>query len=87
MAGEIGCGSHASQNLYPALRLGVNGSAALREPIGELVACCDLDEARARRESHGNSLTAEIAEIAERRQKAKSNALSFSALSALSAVR
>ena len=30
--GFIGCGSHAIQNLYPALRLGVNGSPALREP-------------------------------------------------------
>jgi myo-inositol 2-dehydrogenase/D-chiro-inositol 1-dehydrogenase len=47
--GFIGCGNHASQNLYPALRLGVYGSPALAEPIGELVACCDLDEERARR--------------------------------------
>lgn len=47
--GFIGCGNHASQSLYPAFRLGVNGSAALKEPIGELVACCDLDEERARR--------------------------------------
>jgi predicted dehydrogenase len=35
--------------LYPAFRLGVNGSPSLTEPIGELVACCDLDEARAQR--------------------------------------
>jgi predicted dehydrogenase len=47
--GFIGCGNHASQNLYPALRLGVFGSPALSEPIGELVACCDLDEGKARR--------------------------------------
>jgi len=47
--GFIGCGNHASQNLYPALRLGVNGSPALKEPSGELVACCDLDEGRAQR--------------------------------------
>ncbi len=47
--GFIGCGSHASQNLYPALRLGVSGSPALREPIGERVACCDLDESKAQR--------------------------------------
>jgi len=47
--GFIGCGSHASNNIYPALRLGVNGSTTLTEPIGELVACCDLDEAKATR--------------------------------------
>jgi predicted dehydrogenase len=40
--GFVGCGNHASQNLYPALRLGVNGSPSLSEPIGELVACCDI---------------------------------------------
>lgn len=47
--GFIGCGNHASQNIYPAFRLGVSGSPAVTEPIGELVACCDLDEGRARR--------------------------------------
>lgn len=38
-AAFIGCGRHATQSLYPALRLA---------PF-ELVACCDLDEALARR--------------------------------------
>jgi predicted dehydrogenase len=47
--GFIGCGNHASQNIYPALRLGVYGSPALTEQIGEFVACCDLDESKARR--------------------------------------
>jgi myo-inositol 2-dehydrogenase/D-chiro-inositol 1-dehydrogenase len=56
--GFIGCGSHATQNLYPSIRLGVlnppETGAAIGElaetgEIGELVACCDLDEARARR--------------------------------------
>ncbi len=47
--GFIGCGNHATQNVYPALRLGVNGSPALKEPIGELIACCDLQEHLARR--------------------------------------
>jgi len=47
--GFIGCGNHATQNLYPAFRLGVNGSPTLETPIGELVACCDLDENRAQR--------------------------------------
>ncbi len=56
--GFVGCGSHATQNLYPSFRLSVlnppeTGSAigelAEGGEIGELVACCDLDEARARR--------------------------------------
>jgi predicted dehydrogenase len=47
--GFVGCGSHATQNIYPALRLGVNGSPALKEPIGELIACCDMQEDLARR--------------------------------------
>jgi myo-inositol 2-dehydrogenase/D-chiro-inositol 1-dehydrogenase len=56
--GFIGCGSHATQNLYPSIRLGVlnppETGAAIGElaesgEIGELVACCDVDEARARR--------------------------------------
>lgn len=47
--GFIGCGSHATQNVYPALRLGVNGSPSLKEPIGELIACCDLQEHLAKR--------------------------------------
>ncbi|MBI2940151.1 MAG: Gfo/Idh/MocA family oxidoreductase [Chloroflexi bacterium] len=47
--GFIGCGNHASQNIYPALRLGITGSPTVTDPIGELVACCDLDESRARR--------------------------------------
>jgi myo-inositol 2-dehydrogenase / D-chiro-inositol 1-dehydrogenase len=56
--GFIGCGSHATQNLYPSFRLGVlnppGTGAAIGElaeggEIGELVACCDLDEPRARR--------------------------------------
>ena len=54
----IGCGSHAVQNLYPSFRLSVlnppETGAAIGElaeggEIGELVACCDLDDARARR--------------------------------------
>ena len=47
--GFVGCGNHATQNIYPALRLGVNGSPALKEPIGELVACCDMQEDLAKR--------------------------------------
>ncbi len=47
--GFIGCGNHATQNIYPALRLGITGSPSLKEPIGELVACCDLQEDLARR--------------------------------------
>jgi len=47
--GFIGCGNHATQNIYPSLRLGVNGSPSLKEPIGELIACCDLDENLAKR--------------------------------------
>ncbi|MBI3974257.1 MAG: Gfo/Idh/MocA family oxidoreductase [Chloroflexi bacterium] len=47
--GFIGCGSHASNSIYPTFRLGVTGSPRLAEPIGELVACCDLDEGKARR--------------------------------------
>jgi predicted dehydrogenase len=47
--GFIGCGGHASANIYPALRLGVNGSNALKEPIGELIACCDLNADLAKR--------------------------------------
>jgi myo-inositol 2-dehydrogenase/D-chiro-inositol 1-dehydrogenase len=56
--GFVGCGSHATQNLYPSFRLGVlnppETGAAIGElaesgEIGELVACCDLDEPRARR--------------------------------------
>jgi myo-inositol 2-dehydrogenase/D-chiro-inositol 1-dehydrogenase len=56
--GFVGCGSHATQNLYPTFRLAVHnppetggaiGELAEGGEIGELVACCDLDEARARR--------------------------------------
>jgi myo-inositol 2-dehydrogenase/D-chiro-inositol 1-dehydrogenase len=47
--GFIGCGRHATQNLYPALRLGVATSPQVAEPIGELIACCDLQEDLARR--------------------------------------
>jgi myo-inositol 2-dehydrogenase / D-chiro-inositol 1-dehydrogenase len=56
--GFIGCGSHATQNLYPSFRLAVAnppetgaaiGELAESGEIGELVACCDIDEARARR--------------------------------------
>jgi myo-inositol 2-dehydrogenase/D-chiro-inositol 1-dehydrogenase len=56
--GFVGCGSHAVQNLYPSFRLAVANppetGAAIGElaeggEIGELVACCDVDEARARR--------------------------------------
>ena len=56
--GFIGCGSHATQNLYPSFRLSVQNppetGAAIGElaeggEIGELVACCDVDESRARR--------------------------------------
>lgn len=47
--GFVGCGLHAVQSLYPTFRLGVTGaSPAQPEPLGELVACCDLDEAKAR---------------------------------------
>jgi myo-inositol 2-dehydrogenase/D-chiro-inositol 1-dehydrogenase len=56
--GFVGCGSHATQNLYPSFRLAVANppetGAAIGEladggEIGELVACCDVDEERARR--------------------------------------
>ncbi|MFN8186094.1 MAG: Gfo/Idh/MocA family oxidoreductase [Gaiellales bacterium] len=56
--GFIGCGSHATQNLYPSFRLSVSnppetggaiGELSEGGEIGELVACCDLDEGRARR--------------------------------------
>jgi myo-inositol 2-dehydrogenase/D-chiro-inositol 1-dehydrogenase len=56
--GFVGCGSHAVQNLYPSFRLavlnppdvgGAIGELAEGGEIGELVACCDVDEARARR--------------------------------------
>jgi predicted dehydrogenase len=56
--GFVGCGSHATQNLYPSFRLSVlnppETGAAIGElaeggEIGELVACCDVDEGRARR--------------------------------------
>jgi myo-inositol 2-dehydrogenase/D-chiro-inositol 1-dehydrogenase len=56
--GFVGCGSHAMQNLYPSFRLGVLnppdvggaiGELAEDGEIGELVACCDVDEGRARR--------------------------------------
>ena len=46
--GFIGCGSHASNSLYPTFRLGVTRRTALGEPVGELVACCDLDAEKAR---------------------------------------
>ncbi|HJR51953.1 MAG TPA: Gfo/Idh/MocA family oxidoreductase [Gemmatimonadales bacterium] len=46
--GFIGCGSHATNSLYPTFRLGVTRRTALGEPVGELVACCDLDEDKAR---------------------------------------
>ena len=56
--GVIGCGSHAVQNLYPCFRLAVHnppellgaaiGDLAEGGAIGELVACCDIDEDRAR---------------------------------------
>jgi len=56
--GVIGCGSHAVQNLYPCFRLAVHnppeligaaiGDLAEGGAVGELVACCDIDEARAR---------------------------------------
>ncbi|MCC6222588.1 MAG: Gfo/Idh/MocA family oxidoreductase [Thermoleophilia bacterium] len=56
--GFVGCGSHAVQNLYPSFRLsvanppdtgGAIGELAEGGEVGELVACCDVDEARARR--------------------------------------
>ncbi len=47
--GFVGCGNHATQNIYPSLRLGVNGSPSLSEPIGELIACCDMQENLAKR--------------------------------------
>jgi myo-inositol 2-dehydrogenase/D-chiro-inositol 1-dehydrogenase len=56
--GFVGCGSHATQNLYPSFRLAVanppDTGAAIGElaeggEIGGLVACCDVDEERARR--------------------------------------
>jgi myo-inositol 2-dehydrogenase/D-chiro-inositol 1-dehydrogenase len=46
--GFIGCGGHATGSLYPTFRLGVTRKTALGDPVGELVACCDLDEAKAR---------------------------------------
>ncbi|MBJ7333877.1 MAG: Gfo/Idh/MocA family oxidoreductase, partial [Thermoleophilia bacterium] len=57
--GIIGCGSHAVQNLYPCFRLAVHtppeilgaaiGDLAEGGAIGDLVACCDIDEERATR--------------------------------------
>jgi myo-inositol 2-dehydrogenase/D-chiro-inositol 1-dehydrogenase len=56
--GFVGCGSHATQNLYPSFRLAVHNppetGAAIGElaeggEIGTLAACCDLDAERARR--------------------------------------
>lgn len=57
--GIIGCGSHAVQNLYPCFRLAVHnppeilgaaiGDLAEGGAIGDLVACCDIDEERANR--------------------------------------
>ncbi len=60
--GFIGCGGHATQNLYPGFRLGVRRESAGAKPtawrstgsepetaLGELIACCDLDEDLARR--------------------------------------
>lgn len=46
--GFIGCGGHATGSLYPTFRLGVTRHTTLGEPVGELVACCDLDEDKAR---------------------------------------
>jgi predicted dehydrogenase len=46
--GFIGCGGHATSSLYPTFRLGVTRRTSLGDPVGELVACCDLDEDRAR---------------------------------------
>src|SRR5919199_4371347 len=46
--GFIGCGAHATNSLYPTFRLGVTRKTALGDPVGELVACCDLDEDKAR---------------------------------------
>jgi myo-inositol 2-dehydrogenase / D-chiro-inositol 1-dehydrogenase len=46
--GFIGCGGHATGSLYPTFRLGVTRRTTLGEPVGELVACCDLDEGKAR---------------------------------------
>jgi predicted dehydrogenase len=46
--GFIGCGGHATSSLYPTFRLGVTRRTTLGEPVGELVACCDLDADKAR---------------------------------------
>jgi predicted dehydrogenase len=46
--GFIGCGAHATNSLYPTFRLGVTRRTTLGDPVGELVACCDLDEDKAR---------------------------------------
>ncbi len=60
--GFIGCGGHATQNLYPSFRLGVRPEPEVKRPTpwrsigpdpeyacGELVACCDLQEDLAKR--------------------------------------
>ena len=48
--GFIGAGNHSTGSLYPCLNLALRGSDALNgEPIGELVAVCDLDRAKAER--------------------------------------
>lgn len=46
--GFVGCGGHATGSLYPTFRLGVTRRTSLGEQVGELVACCDLDEEKAR---------------------------------------
>jgi len=48
--GFIGAGSHSTNSIYPCLNHAVHGGAFLRdEPIGELVAVCDLDGEKAER--------------------------------------
>lgn len=47
--GFIGCGPHATQNIYPAFRLATTEGSPQSKPIGDLVACCDLDEDLAKR--------------------------------------
>jgi myo-inositol 2-dehydrogenase/D-chiro-inositol 1-dehydrogenase len=47
--GFIGCGGHANNSIYPAFRLGVTKQSPLGPAVGELIACCDLNEERARR--------------------------------------
>ena len=48
--GFVGAGGHSTGSLYPSLNLALRPADSLREePVGELVAVCDLDRAKAER--------------------------------------